>query len=144
MVHPTHKNVCKAQNSNYRPISILPNLTKTHEQLLFDQTYTFFSNFFPCQCGFCEGDCALHLAMTENMKEVRDSNKVCAAVLTDITKGFGCFLPEILIEKLHALGFDLKSLRVIRAYLNDQIQVITVGSFYSEIRQFFINSVPRV
>ena len=82
--------------------------------------------------------------MTENMKEVRDSNKVCAAVLTDITKGFGCFLPEILIEKLHALGFDLKSLRVIRAYLNDQIQVITVGSFYSEIRQFFICSVPRV
>ena len=76
------------------------------------------------------------------MKEARDNNKVCAAVLTDLSKAFDCFLPELLIEKLNAFGFDLKSLRVIHAYLNDRIQVTKVGSFYSEILQI-IYGVPQ-
>ena len=69
------------------------------------------------------------------MKEAWDNNKICAAILTDLSKAFDCFLPELLIEKLHAFGFDLKSLRVIHAYLNDRIQVTKVSSFYSEILQ---------
>ena len=123
-VHPTHKKDCKTEKSNYRPISILPNLSKIHERLLYDQMYTYFSNFFPqYQCGFRKGYSAQHclLAMTEKMKEARDSNKVCAAVLTDLSKAFDCLLHDLLIEKLHAFGFDHKSLRVIHAYLNDRI-----------------------
>ena len=93
VVHPTHKKDCKTEKSNYRPISILPNLSKIHERLLYDQMYTYFSNFFPqYQCGFRKGYSAQHclLAMTEKMKEARDSNKVCAAVLTDLSKAFDC------------------------------------------------------
>ena len=49
-------------------------------------------------------------------------------------------LRSLLISQKHlivfyALGFDLKSLRVILAYLNERIQVTKVGSFYSEILQ---------
>ena len=69
------------------------------------------------------------------MKEDRDNNKVCAGGLTDLSKAFDCLLYDLLIAKLHAFGFDLKSLRVIHAYLNDRIQVIEVSSFYSEILQ---------
>ena len=47
MFHPTHKKDCKAEKSNHRPISILPNLSKIHKRLLYDQMYTYFSNFFP-------------------------------------------------------------------------------------------------
>ena len=71
--------------------------------------------------------------MTEKMKEARDNNKVCAAVLTGLSKAFYCLLHDLNIAKLHAFGFDLTSLRVIHAYLNDRIQVKKVGSFYSEI-----------
>ena len=82
------------------------------------------------------------LAMTEKMKEVRESNKVCAAVLTDLSKEFDCLLHDLLIAKLHAFGFNLKSLKVIHAYLNDRIQTTKVGSFYSEILQI-IYGVPQ-
>ena len=71
--------------------------------------------------------------MTEKMKEARDNNKVCAAVLTGLSKAFYCLLHDLRIAKLHAFGFDLTSLRVIHAYLNDRIHVKKVGSFYSEI-----------
>ena len=107
--------------------------------------YTYFSNFFPhYQCGFRKGYSAQQrlLAMTENMKEARDSNKICAAVLAELSKAFDCLLHDLLIAKLHAFGFDLKSLKVIHAYLNDRIQVTKVGSFYSEILQI-IYGVPQ-
>ena len=79
VVHPTHKKDYKTEKSNYRPISILPNLSKIHERLLYDQMYTYFSNFFPqYQCGFRKGYSVQHclLAMTQKMKKARDSNKV--------------------------------------------------------------------
>ena len=76
------------------------------------------------------------------MKEVRDNNKVCAAVLTDFSKAFDCLLHDLLIAKLHGFGFDFKSLRVIHAYLNDRIQVTKVSCFYSEILQI-IYGVPQ-
>ena len=75
------------------------------------------------------------LAMTEKMKDARDSNKVCAVVLTDLSKAFDCLLHDLLIAKLHAFSFDLQSLKVIHAYLNDRSQVTKVSSFYSEIPQ---------
>ena len=42
---------------------------------------------------------------------------------------------NLLIAKLHAFGFDLKSFRVIPAYLKDRIQVTKAASLYSEIIQ---------
>ena len=57
------------------------------------------------------------------MKEARDNNKVRAAVHADLSKAFDCLLQDLLIAKLHAFNFDLKSLRVIHADLNNRIQV---------------------
>ena len=94
--------------------------------------YTYFSNFFR------EGRSAQHYPI----KEARDSNKVCAAVFTDLSKAFDCLLHNLPIAKSNAFGFDFKILRVIHAYLNDRIQVTKVGCFYSEILQI-IYCVPQ-
>ena len=53
VIHPIHKKECKTGKSNYRRISILPNLSKIYERLLYDQMYTYFDRFFlKHQCGF--------------------------------------------------------------------------------------------
>ena len=94
--------------------------------------YTYFSNFFPrYQCGFRKGYSAqkCFLAMTEKMEEARDNNTLCAAVLNDLSKAYDCLLLDLLIAKLHAFAFELKSLRVIHVYLNERIQVTKVGFF---------------
>ena len=104
--------------------------------------YTYFSNFFPqYQYGFRKGYSAQHvlLAMTEKIKEARDSKKVCAAVLTDLSKLFNCLLHDLLIAKLCAFGFDLKLLKVIQAYLNDRIQVTKFG--FSTVKFFKLFTV---
>ena len=145
VVHPTHKKDCNAEISNYRPISILPNLSKIHERLLYDQMCTYFSIFSPeYQCGFRKRYRAQHclLTMTEKMKKAPDNNNVCAEVLSDLSKTFDCLLHDLLFAILHDFRFDLKSFRVIHAYLNDRIRVTNVGSFHSEILQI-IYGVPE-
>ena len=72
------------------------------------------------------------LVMIEKMKEARDKNKVCAAVLTDLSKAFDCLKHDLLIAKLHAFGFDYKSFRAMQAHLNNRVQVTKVGSHDSE------------
>ena len=52
----------------------------------------------------------------------------CAAVFTDLSKAFDCLKHDLLIAKLHAFGFDYKSLRVMYAYLNNRVQVTKVAS----------------
>ena len=53
VVHPIHKKECKTEKSNYRSISILPDLSKIYERLLYDQMYTYFHNVpVKHRCGF--------------------------------------------------------------------------------------------
>ena len=80
--------------------------------------------------------------MIEKMKEVHDKSKVCAAVLTDLSKAFYCLKHDVLIAKLHAFGFDHKSHRVMYTYLNNRVQVTKVGFYYSEILDI-IFGVPQ-
>ena len=80
--------------------------------------------------------------MTEKIKQARDKNKTCAAVLTDLSKAFDCLKHDLLIAKLHAFGFDYKSLRVMYTYLNNGVQVTKVSSYYSKILDI-IFGVPQ-
>ena len=61
------------------------------------------------------------------MKEARDKNQVCAAVLADLTKTFDCLKHDLLIAKFHTFGFNFKSLRLINAYLCIRFHVTEVG-----------------
>ena len=47
--------------------------------------------------------------MIEKMKEAYDSNKVGAAILTDLSKEFNCRKNVLLTAKLHDFGFSFKS-----------------------------------
>ena len=60
----------------------------------------------------------------------------------DFSKAFDRLKHDLLIAKLHAFGFDYKSLRVMYAYLNNRVQVTKVGSCYSEILDI-IFGVPQ-
>ena len=56
-VRPLYKNDGRADRSNYRPISILSNVSEIYERCLYSQLYNYFGNniFSKYQCGFREG-----------------------------------------------------------------------------------------
>ena len=52
-VIPAHKKKDKRVKENYRPVSILTNISKVYEKLLYNQLYSYFDNILsPNQFGF--------------------------------------------------------------------------------------------
>ena len=59
-VTPLFKKDDKSDKSNYRPISILPNLGKVYEGIMHNQIYPYLNKVFSkYQCGFWKGFSAL-------------------------------------------------------------------------------------
>ena len=65
---PVFKKKDRNNVENYRPVSILPNLSKIYERCLYDQMYKYFNHILSkWQCGFRKSFSTQHclLVMTE-------------------------------------------------------------------------------
>ena len=74
------------EKSNYRPISVLSNVSKIYERCIYEQIYSYFDKIFSKnQFGFRKGLNTQHilLAVIEKMKVLRDDKQFCTAILTD-------------------------------------------------------------
>ena len=102
-VTPIHKKDDKTGKENYR-ISVLPNLNKVYERLLYNQIYSYFQTVFSkFQWGFWKsfnGQYCL-LAMVEKRRKTVDGGGETGAVLTDVSKAFDCIDHNLLIDKLN-------------------------------------------
>ena len=119
-ITPASKKSKKDVKGNYRPVSILPILSKIFEKCMFKQLSNFFDNILSkYQCGFRKGYSTQHclLAMLEKWKKAVDNGKAFGALLTDLSKAFDCLDHELLIAKLNAYGVSLPALKLIHDYL---------------------------
>ena len=119
---------------NFRPVSILPTLSKFFGKCMFTQMSSYFDNFFSNQqCGFRKGYSTQHclLVMLETWKRSVDKGKVFGALLTDLWKAFDCLDHELLTAKLNAYGFSLPALRLINDYLSNRKQRTKIENTYS-------------
>ena len=69
--------------------------------------------------------------MNENWRESLDQGSACGALLTDLSKAFGCLPHELIIAKLYAYGEDMPSLKLINSYLSKRKQRIKINDVYS-------------
>ena len=70
-----HKKDYKTDKESYCPISILPNLSKIYERLMYNQIYPFFDTLFSkSKCSFRKGFNAQHclLAMIKKWRKTLD------------------------------------------------------------------------
>ena len=77
----------KNSKENYRPVSILPNISKIYERCLFKQKSNYFENIFSkFQCGFRQGLSAQYcfISMVEKWKKSVDKGKTFALSLAMI------------------------------------------------------------
>ena len=133
-ITPAHKKGKKDMKDNYRPVSILPNLSKIFEKLMFKEMSQFFDKiFYKYQCGFRKGFSTQQclLAMLEKWKRAIDNGKCFGALLTDLSKAFDCLEHELLIVNLNAYGFHLSALKLIHDYLSNRKQRTKINSRYS-------------
>ena len=117
--------------ANYRPVSILPSMSKIFEKVIIEPLSTYFENILtPYVSGFrrqhsCE---TVLVRMVENVKKALDEGKVVCAVLIDLSKAFDCLPHKLLVSKFKAYGVSLSACNVITSYLRDRKQRVRIGS----------------
>ena len=118
---PTHKKNDKSDIENYRPISILPTLSKIYERCMYDQLYKYFDHILSkYQRGFRQGYNTQYCLLTifEKWKDLWDKGGLGGALLTNLSKAFDCIKHDLLILKPAACGSDLHSVGFVFSYLN--------------------------
>ena len=133
-VKPVHKRGSTADMENYRPISLLPSLSKVFERMIYDQLYSHFTGFFsPFLCGFRSKHSTQHalLNLLLNWQKTLDHKGVVGAVLMDLSKAFDCLPHDLLIAKLACYGLSKPSLDLIHSFLTGRKQRVKVGEALS-------------
>ena len=115
-VIPAHKKGERTMKDNYRPVSILPPISKIFERNIFEQLSSYIEKLLsPSLFGFRKGYSTQHCLsiMINKWKKAIDSGKIAGALITDLSKAFDCLNHELLIAKLGAYGFSHSSLKYI-------------------------------
>ena len=128
------KKKSKFSKENYRPISIIPNISQVYERCLYDQISDFFEDVFSkYQCGFRKGYSAPHclLVMMKKWKQIVDYGGVFGALLTDLSKAFDCIPHDLSITKLEAYGFQTDAFDLVYDYLSNRKQRVKINETFS-------------
>ena len=113
----------KGSKENYRPVSVLPNVSEIFEKIISKQVTKFMEPLLTkYQCGFRRGFSAQKclLAMLEKWKSSVDKGKAFGVLLTDLSKALDYLSHELIIEKLNAYGFSLSVLKLMQSYLSQK------------------------
>ena len=146
-VVPIHKRGDYNDINNYRPITLVPTLSKVFEYLLKDQMYTYFSAndlFSKSQFGFMKSKSTTGaiLSLLQYVVEGLEECQHIGAILCDLSKAFDCICHRLLLQKLEYYGFHPRSVKLIQNYLTNRAQQTLVGGKLSE--SLYISSgVPQ-
>ncbi len=123
--------------SNYRPISILPIVSKVAEKLMAAQITNYLNNSYfalhPMQFGF-RANYSTEMAncyFTEKVKSLLDKGGVVGAVFLDLRKAFDTLNHRIILSKLLSFNFSPHTLRWIESYLSGRTQYVSIQNYNS-------------
>ena len=90
-VVPAFKKDSKLEHSNYCPMSLLSNIEKILEKLIYKRLYTFLNNnniIYNLQLGFRQQYSTSHalIDITENIRKGLDDGSIACGVFVDIQK----------------------------------------------------------
>ena len=85
---------------SFRPVSILPLLSKVFETIIFDQLYeyaeTFLNKLF---CGFRKAHSTQHALFRLLQKWQKVASGIVGMILLDLSKAYDCLLHDLVIAK---------------------------------------------
>ena len=139
-ITPIHKKNDKSNPSNYRPISVLPTLSKIFERHIARQIFDFlskydllhheqsgFRQFHSCQTALTE--------LTDTWLKQMDQGNLTGVTLLDFSKAFDLVNHDILLQKLMCYNFDDETQKLFRSYLSERYQSVYIGSTHSSKQQ---------
>ena len=134
-VVPVHKKNDNLNIMNYRPVSILPSMSKVLEKLILRQMTPFLRKILdPRIAAYRQGYSCQYvlLRLVEDWKRALENRKHVGAVLMDLSKSFDCLPHQLLIAKLRAYRACDRSCALIWSYLSGRRQRVRIGCSTSD------------
>ena len=122
--------------SNYRPISILPAISKIIEKVIYQQIYSFFQHnelFYGSQYGFRTNHSTEHAALelADRILYSLDHNETPLSIFLDLSKAFDTLDHNILLNKLKHYGIRGEALTFFNNYLSNRKQCVDYDNISS-------------
>lgn len=125
---------------NYRPITILPTFSKIYEKILCNRMWNFIDKckiLNKKQFGFRKAssteDAILHLVT--KIQEYFEKGEYALAMSWDISKAFDSVPHNLLLGKLHEMGFRGQCLKILKSYLEDRQVCTDINGCRSNFRE---------
>ena len=139
-VSAIYKHDSKLDLNNYRPISVLPVVSKIFEKVVFDQAYAFLNKNYllsDIQSGFrhLHSTLTAMLDVTDKWYTNMDSGLINAVLFIDLKKAFDTIDHNILLQKLTCYGFNKETIDLFRNYLSDRTQITVINNIRSDARK---------
>ena len=144
---PVYKKENPHITDNYRPVSLLPILSKIFEKVVFIQVYDYFTEndlLYKSQYGFRK----LHstelaaLEFADKIVSNLEQGKLPLAIFLDLSKAFDTIDHKILLEKLKYYGISGKAIEWFQSYLCERKQYVQYGDSTSSM-SFIKTGVPQ-
>ena len=138
-VIPLHKKDSKLDHLNYRPISLLSVFSKIYEKLIYSRIYSYLEKnnlIYTRQFGFRGGYSTNHaiVSITEHIRELLDKGETVCGVFVDLEKAFDTVHHDILCEKLKFYGLRGKVNSLLKSYLSNREQFVTINGSDSDMK----------
>ena len=138
-VIPLYKNKDDTHITNYRPISILPSISKIFEKVIYIQLYDYFTDndlFSHSQYGF-RSNHSTELAVLEVIDRIildMDKGKLPVNIYLDLSKAFDTLDFNILLDKLRHYGIKGNENKRFENYLQNRQQFVVWDSSTSDLK----------
>ena len=118
-VIPVYKKLDPLQKEKYRPISLLPQVSKVFERIIHKQITNYMTDKLAHSiAGFrkSHGTQNSLAVMLEKWKRALDNGEYVSALFMDLSKFFDTINHDFLIAKLKAYGFSKEALTLTKGY----------------------------
>ena len=144
---PLYKSGEKSIPDNYRPISLLPVISKVLEKLVFFRMVNHLEEnkiVYLRQFGFRKGHSTTDAIMTlvGDILKCFESNLMILSVFIDLKKAFDMVPHNLILEKLQVMGVQDTELIWFTDYLLERKQFVTINNQSSDVTSVNV-SVPQ-
>ena len=144
-ITPVYKKKDPTLVENYRPVSVLPSVSKSFERIIQKQFANYVDEFLsPYLCEYRKGFNTQYtlLSLVEKWEKELDNKGYVGAILMDLSKAFDTINHKLLIAKLYAYGFLKDTLKLINSYMSDSWQRTKIDKSFSS-SSALLKGVPQ-
>ena len=121
---------------NYRPVSVLPHVSKVFERIMYHKINDYMKDKLSKHfiTGFRKNHSTQHCSscMLEIWKKVLGKGGYICAIFMDLSKAFDTLNHDLLIAKLGAYRFETGALRYMKSYLKNRKQRVRINKTFSQ------------